>query len=175
MLVATKEPLPLIFVTRALGLARDCRETRKIINNVNETISCLLYVSDDLVTFFHKSVVDWLLAEGYNDHEYTVKFSDGNRSLWLVCEQVFQDIKKSVCLGHDLNLTNDVKYALHYGLQHLVGCKMRESFFWLVDVVIIHALLTEHFERSDNFLLSIWVEILQGAVDVDSGVASPTI
>jgi WD40 repeat protein len=172
MLVATKEPLPLIFVTRALGLARDCRETRKIINNVNETISCLLYVSDDLVTFFHKSVVDWLLAEGYNDHEYTVKFSDGNRSLWLVCEQVFQDIKKSVCLGHDLNLTNDVKYALHYGLQHLVGCKMRESFFWLVDVVIIHALLTEHFERSDNFLLSIWVEILQGAVDVDDKLRS---
>jgi WD40 repeat protein len=167
MLAATEGPLPLTFVTRALGLARDCRETRKIINNVNETISCLLYVSDDMVTVFHKSVVDWLLAEGYKDHEYTVKLSDGNRSLWLICEQIFKDIKKSVCSGHDLNLTNDVKYAVHYGLRHLVACKMRESFFWLVDVVIIHAVLTEHFERWGNRLLSIWVEILQGAVDID--------
>ena len=168
MLVAVEGPLPLTFVTRALGLARDCRETRKIINNVNETISCLLYVSDDMVTVFHKSVVDWLLAEGYKDHEYTVKLSDGNRSLWLICEQIFKDIKKSVCSGHDLNLTNDAKYAVNYGLRHLVACKMRESFFWLVDVVIIHAVLTGHFERGGNRLLSIWVEILQlGAVDID--------
>ena len=167
MLAAVEGPLPLTFVTRALGLARDCRETRKIINNVNETLSCLLYVSDDMVTVFHKSVVDWLLAEGYKDHEYTVKLSDGKISLWLICEQIFKDIKKSVCSGHDLNLTNDAKYAVHYGLRYLVACKMRESFFWLVDVVIVHAVLTEHFERWGNHLLSIWVEILQGAVDID--------
>ena len=167
MLVAAEGPLPLTFVTRALGLARDCRETRKIINNVNETISCLLYVCDDMVTVFHKSVVDWLLAEGYKDHEYTVKLSDGNRSLWLICEQIFKDIRMSVCSGHDLNLTNDVKYAVHYGLRHLVACKMRESFFWLVDVVIIHAVLTEQLESLGNGLVSIWLEILQGAVDID--------
>ena len=167
MLVAAKGPLPLTFVSWALGLTRDCRETRKVINNVNETISCLLYVSDDMVTVFHKSIIDWLLAEGYKDHEYTVKLSDGNKSLWLICEQVFKDIKKSVCSGHDLNLANDAKYGLHYGLQHLVECKVRESFFWLVDVVIIYAFLTDLGQRWENRLLSIWVEILQSAVSID--------
>jgi hypothetical protein len=81
MLVASKAPLPLTFVTQALGLAPDCREAKNIINKVNVTVSCLLYVSDDLVTVFHKSVIDWLLARGYQDYEYAVKVRDGNMSL----------------------------------------------------------------------------------------------
>jgi hypothetical protein len=104
MLVACEGPLPLTFGARAFGLASDCRETKNIINKVNMVVSCLLYVSDDLVTVFHKSVIDWLLAKGYKDHEYTVKVSDGNKSLWLICEQIFQYFKKTVCSGHDLNL-----------------------------------------------------------------------
>ena len=170
MLVTSVGSLPLSFVTRAFNLAPDCRETKKIINKVNETVSCLLYVSDDLVTVFHKSVIDWLLAEGYKDHEYTVKFSDGNEFLWLICEQVFEEIKKNVCSGDDLSLTNDVKYALYHGPQHLVTCKKKESFFWLVDVVIIHALLTVHFKSRGNHVRSIfniWVGILQDAVVID--------
>jgi WD40 repeat protein len=170
MLAVSKGPLPLSFISRALDLAPDCRETRKIVNKVNETVSCLLYVSDDLVTVFHKSVIDWLLAEGYKDHEYTAKVSDGNKYLWLICEQVFEEIKKTVCSGDDLSLTNEVKYALFHGPQHLVACKMKESLFWLADVVIIHALLTVHFKSTENYLRSIfniWVEILQDAVVID--------
>ena len=86
LLAAAKDPLPLSFLARALHLAPDCRETKRIIN---EAVSCLLYVSDDMVTVFHKSVCDWLLADGYEDHEYTVKASDGNKRLWLICEQGF--------------------------------------------------------------------------------------
>jgi WD40 repeat protein len=170
MLVTSEGSLPLSFVTRAFGLAPDNRETRKIIDKVNETVSCLLYVFDELVTVFHKSVIDWLLAEGYKDHEYTVKVSDGNKSLWVICEQVFEEIKKNVCSGDDLSLTNDVKYALYCGPRHLVACKMKESYFWLVDVVIIHALLTVDSKSRRNYVRSIfniWVEILQGAVVID--------
>ena len=116
MLVACKAPLPLTFVTRTFGLASDCRETKNIINKVNMAVSCLLYVSDDVVTVFHKSVIDWLLAKGYKDHEYTVKVSDGNKSLWLICGQIFEYIKKTVCSRHDLNLASDVQYALRDGL-----------------------------------------------------------
>ena len=50
--------LPLMFVARVLDLSLDCRETKKIINKVNEAVSCLLYVFDDLITVFHKSVYD---------------------------------------------------------------------------------------------------------------------
>jgi hypothetical protein len=117
--VASKAPLPLIFVTRAFGLAPDCRETKNVINKVNETISCLLYVSADVVTVFHKSVIDWLLANGYQDHEYTVNARNGDKALWQLCERIFEEIKQTVCSGHEVNLTEDVKYALNCGLNIL--------------------------------------------------------
>ena len=133
--------LPLKFIARALDLALDCRETKRIIKKVNDAVSCLLYVSEDLTTVFHKSVYDWLVADGYDDHEYTVKVSDGKKRLWLVCEQVFKEIKQAVCLGHDLQLTNEVKHALRYGHEYLLACDMKESFWWLVDMIIVHSLL----------------------------------
>ncbi|CAB4017174.1 E3 ubiquitin- ligase DZIP3 [Paramuricea clavata] len=158
MLVACEGPLPLTFVARAFGLASDCRETKNIINKVNMAVSCLLYVSDDLVTVFHKTVIDWLLAKGYKDHEYTVKVSDGNKSLWLICEQIFEDIKKSVCSGHDVNLASDAKYAVKDGLRNLLACNMKERFFWLVDVVIIHFSST-YFGETE--MLTLWSDILR--------------
>ena len=143
MLVASKGPLPLIFISIALGLSADCRETKNVINKVNVAVSCLLYVSDDQVTVFHKSVVDWLLARCYDDHEYTVKVINGHRSLWIMCEQVFEEIKKTVCSGDDLNENNDSNYALSYDLRHLTSCRMTESYDWLVDVVIVYVFLCE--------------------------------
>ena len=145
LLVAThRDELPLMFVARVLDLALDCRETKQIINKVNEALSCLLYVSDDLITVFHKSVYDWLLANGYENHEYTVKASDGKIRLWLLCEQVFKEIKRNVCLGQDLKLTNDVKHALEYGHEYLLACCVKESSPWFVDMIIVHVLLTIH-------------------------------
>ena len=168
MVVASKGPLPLNFVTQALGLSPDCRQTKNIINKVNETVSCLLYVSEDFhVTVFHKSVIDWLLARGCQDHEYIVKISNGDISLWLICEQVFKEIKENVYSGHELNLTNDVKYALVHGFQHLMACNMEKHFFWLVDVVIVHVLLTIFSQSSGDYgivqsALHLWFDILNG-------------
>ena len=142
LLVASNGHLPLKFLTRGLGLASDCRETKQIINQVNETVSCLLYVSDDLVTIFHKSVIDWLCARGYEDHEFTVKTYEARKSLWLICEETFEEIKRTVRSRNDLNVTNEVKYAMEHGLQQLVVCRMEESFYWLVDVVIVHTIST---------------------------------
>ena len=167
MLAASEGILPLDFLTRVFGLVPDCRETKNIINRANEAVSCLLYVSDDMVTVFHKSVIDWLLAEGYEDHEYAVKASDGNKLLWLICEKVFEEIKDIAC-SDNFKLTKNMKYALLYGPRHLVLCKMKEKFFWLVDIVIIYALLTAHNESKANYVRTIfytWVEILEDVVD----------
>ena len=168
--VAAKEPLPLTFVTRTLGLAPDCRETKTIIQKVNVAISCLLYVSDDLVTVFHKSVIDWLLAKGYQDHQYAVKISNGDKLLWQICETVFQEIKEVVCSGHELDFNNDVKYALQYGFVHLLACDMKKCLYWLVDVVIVHAILwISHRFATDYFSVwDLWQNSLRfGAVESD--------
>ncbi|XP_028402134.1 uncharacterized protein LOC114525121 isoform X2 [Dendronephthya gigantea] len=129
MLVASEEDLPLTFVAQAFGLAPDCRETKDIINKINEIVSCLLYVSDDMLTVFHTSVIDWLLAKGYKDHQYTVKVNDGHRSLWPICEKVFKEIVESVRSGVEVKFTHDVKYALKHGLKHLEKCEMEEGYF----------------------------------------------
>ena len=165
--VAAKGPLPLTFVTRTLGLAPDCRETKTIIQKVNVAVSCLLYVTDDLVTVFHKSVIDWLLAKGYQDHQYVVKISNGDILLWQLCEKVFEEIKEVVCSGHELDFNNNVKYALKYGFVHLLACDMKKSLYcnWLVDVVIIHTILSED---SMFFLRDLWRDSLRfGAVESD--------
>ena len=152
--INTNEGLPLKFIARALDLPLDCRETKKIINKVNDAVSCLLYVSDDLITIFHKSVYDWLVADGYDEHEYTVKVSDGKKRLWLICEQVFKEVKNVVSSGKDLKLTNEVKHSLEYGHEYLLACDMKDSFSWLVDMIIIHVLLNVH-PKSTHYFHSI--------------------
>ena len=167
--VAAKGPLPLTFVTRTLGLVPACRETKTIIQKVNVAISCLLYVSDDLVTVFHKSVTDWLLAKGYQDHPYAVKLSNGDKLLWQICEKVFEETKEVVCSGHELDLNNELKYALEYGFVHLLASDMKKCLYWLVDVVIIHAILSlSHRFAIAIFLCSPWKDSLRfGAVESD--------
>ncbi|XP_028402231.1 uncharacterized protein LOC114525210 isoform X1 [Dendronephthya gigantea] len=159
MLAASEGYLPLTFIAQAFGLAPDCRETKDIINKINETVSCLLYVSDDRLTVFHKSVIDWLLAKSYKDHQYAVKLNDGHRSLWLLCEKVFKEIKdKGVRSGLEVKFTNDVEYALKHGLKHLEKCEMEEGVFWSVDVIIVCYMLTVN---DSDVLLRFWLTILQ--------------
>ena len=147
----TTGELPLKFIARALDLPLDCREAKKIINKVNDTVSCLLYVSDDFITIFHKSVHDWLIADGYDEHEYNVKVSDGNARLWLVCEQIFREIKTVVSSGKDLNLTNEVKHSLEHGHEYLLACDAKElcDFSWVVDMIIVYVILNVHLEGTD--------------------------
>ncbi len=144
ILIAANKFLPLKFVARALGLNLDCRNTKRIINEVNEAVSCLLYVSNDEVTVFHKSVYDWLLGIGYDDHEYTVKASDGKKRMWLLCEQIFKEMKNRFRPNLDLKLTNDTKYALEHGHKYLLACNVTDSLYWLVDTVIVYVQTAVH-------------------------------
>ncbi|CAB4039360.1 Hypothetical predicted protein, partial [Paramuricea clavata] len=104
---------------------RDCRETKRIIDKVNEAVSCLLFVSNGVVTVFHNSVYDWLLENGYERHEYTVKISNGKRRLWLICEQIFEEVKMEVSSSLDLKLTKEVTYALECGTGDIL-CMLSE-------------------------------------------------
>jgi WD40 repeat protein len=165
LLVAVKESLPLTFVARILELDLDCRETKRTINDVNEAVSCLLYVSNDMVTVFHKSVYDWLLGNGYDNYEYTVKISDGKKRLWQVCAKIFIEIKQNFRLKADLKLTNDVKHALEHGHKYLMACMMKESIPWLVDMVIVHVQTVVHPKRTLH-LQNVWEKVLRSDVAI---------
>ena len=149
MLVAANNCLPLRFVCRVLGLDLDCRETVKIIDKVNDAVSCVLQVSNEEVTFFHKSVFDWLLLTGEDIHQYSVKISDGKRRLWLLCEKIYKGIKSDVIAARELKRTKEVIYSLDYGYEFLVLFNMKESFHWLVDMIIVHVYLSFHPKQAD--------------------------
>ena len=164
LLVAANKSLPLRFIARSLGLGLDCRKTIKIISKVNESVSSLLNVSSDEVTVFHKSMYDWLLTSGEDTHEYSVKLDDGKKSLWLLCEQIFQEIKMVVMSGGEPNLTYEVKYALDYGYIYLKHCKIKDSFYWLVDIIIIHVSLS-YYPKNTGVLPFLWQDVLLGNED----------
>lgn len=164
LLVAANQSLPLKFVARILGLDLDCRETIKIINKVNDSVSCLLNVFDGEVTVFHKSVHDWLLASGDDAHEYSVNFVNGRRRLGVLCEQVFEEIKRTVVSGQELKLTYEIKHALYYGHMYLVRCKIKDSYYWLVDMIIIYVLLY-YYPKNIGFLRFLWSDVLRDDED----------
>ena len=159
LLVATTTCLPLRFVARVLGLDIDCRETVKIISEINDAVSCVFHVSNEEVTFYDKTVYDWLLLKGENIHQYSVTVDEGESGLWLVCKQIYEKIKSDVIKGRELKLTNDVVHALKYGLKYLLACKMKESFHWFVDMIIVHAFLTFYPKEVSNLYL-MWASAL---------------
>ncbi len=165
ILLAVDGPLPLKFVAWVLDVDLDCREARIIINKVNEAVSCLLYVSNDEVTVFHKSVYHWLLGIGYDYHEYTVEVNDGKKRLWLLCEQVFEIIKRDVCSGIKLKITNDVIHALDYGYEYLLESNVTDSLFWLVDMVIMHLQISLH-RKSTLDLQNVLKKVFQSNVEL---------
>ena len=160
LLVAANKSLPLKFVARSLDLDLDCRETMKIINMVNESVSSLLHVSNDEVNVFHKSVVDWLLTTGDDAHEYSVIFANGRRRLGLLCEQVFEEIRNTVVSGRELKLTCEMTHALDYGHMYLMRCNLKDSFHWLVDMIIVYVILYYH-PKNTGVLPFLWRDVVR--------------
>ena len=162
LLVAAIKFIPLKFVARALGLDLDCRETVKIINKVNDAVSCVLHVSNEEVTVFHKSVFDWLLLTDEDIHQYSVKINEGKGRLWLLCEDIYLEIKSDVIAGRELNPTKEVMHALEYGHKYLLACNLKESSHWLVDMIIVHVCLTFSYKTILHLSIS-----LHKALDVE--------
>jgi WD40 repeat protein len=84
-----------------------------------------------------------------------VKISDGKRQLWLLCEQIFKEIKEQVISGDYISPTDEMKYALEYGHWYLLTCNIQDDFHWLVDMIIVHIILTADHDRCSADRLSI--------------------
>ena len=66
-LAVSREPLPDAFVQSLLGVENSPRRMQK----VSKAISSLLVINEDKsISFFHKSLKDWLVD--HSDHDYSV-------------------------------------------------------------------------------------------------------
>ncbi|XP_046857480.1 uncharacterized protein LOC124450857 isoform X2 [Xenia sp. Carnegie-2017] len=130
VLASCRKFLPLTLLLSYLGFSGD----------IIELLSQILPVYDDCLTVYHKSVIDWLNSDGYEQHEFTVNPKNGHKFLWHACEKLFEQIKLMNIFEDQMNSAM-IKYALKNGIYHMSECGETVDFSWVVDVKVVCARL----------------------------------
>ena len=114
-LAVSMEPLPDAFVETLFGI-ENCR--RKI-KRVRKAISSLLTINEDKsISFFHKSLRDWLVD--HSDHNYSVDVQDGHKILFDLCVSKLDELKVSGVTDVD-KTSAAIKYSVKYWISHLLN------------------------------------------------------
>ena len=130
VVAASKAPLPIKIILKCMNLSDEDYETRNIIISI---MSEILPVHDNCLTVYHKSLIDWLTLDGYEEHAFVADVNDGTKRLWEVCEGLYRDIV-SVKFVSDFELSPDRRFALENGGKYLVDIGDTADFHWLVNV-----------------------------------------
>ncbi|XP_046839086.1 uncharacterized protein LOC124433371 [Xenia sp. Carnegie-2017] len=118
-LAVAKEPLPWEMIDDVL-----CLNSNRDSVAVKKIISCL-FVSNEqgCVSFFHKSLNDWLLD--YRKHDYSVKTSCGHRLVLEFCLKSLDNLKAEG-VNYDIIKHSSVRYSVKYWLLHLLDISDNE-------------------------------------------------
>ncbi|XP_028403362.1 uncharacterized protein LOC114526063 [Dendronephthya gigantea] len=148
VVAVSKEALPIKVLFTCMGLSKDEFKIRKA---VLDLMSEILPVYDGCLTFYHKSLWDWLTLNGYEEHAFVADVEDGNRRLWRACKKQFCEIDalKSVL---EFQISPENRYALENGLKYLVDTGEVVEFHWLVHVGI-NFLKLKFFDDLNKFFL----------------------
>ena len=154
-LTASREPLPVAFVSRLLNLSGGPLSVQRKINKAIASISSLLPVRNDCLHFFHKSVKDWLC---YGRHDFTVDKKEGHKILFNICRNELDNIKQKGV--HDTNFSDTERYALKHGVQHMIEVgKLDELSTYVTDVELIYAKLCVNTASCLEEVFSVQMEV----------------
>ena len=120
VIVASREPLPLGFVSNFLFPGKVSSAVQRKVSKAIACISSLLPVQEGCIHFFHKSVKDWLVDQSYyGKHSFSVLENEGHLILARLCGNEFDEVKRK---GVDRSQQFDevTKYALRHGVQHML-------------------------------------------------------
>ena len=118
-LTASREPLPVAFVSKILKASGKSLAAQRRVNKAIACISTLLPIRDGRLHFVHKSVKDWLTnTSSYCQHDFIVDRKEGHEILFKLCTAELDNIKQKELLGSQFNDTE--KYALQHGVQHMI-------------------------------------------------------
>ena len=139
-MVASQKPLPLDFVVSIFGIKRDTpSEKRNKVKALN-CISLLFVITDNRVSFFHKSVKDWIVSE--EDHIYKTSEKHGHVVLAKLCSECFDNVLKTSDLKRSLPILEDAeKYAFEHGFYHMLKDDANVNFYaisYLNNLELIH-------------------------------------
>ena len=118
-ITATREPLPMAFVSKVLVAGTDSLLTKRKVLRALDSVSALLPIRDDCVHVIHKSVKDWLTdISCYGEHEFIMDENEGHRLLAYLCTKELENVKlKGV---DNLQFCATERYALYHGVRHML-------------------------------------------------------
>ena len=149
VIVASREPLPLGFVSKFLFPGEVSSVVQRKVSKAIACISSLLPVQEGCIHFFHKSVKGWLVDQSsYGKHSFSVLENEGHLILARLCGNEFDEVKRK---GVDWSQQFDdvTKYSLRHGVQHMLqlGEDIRPSGLeeivnkYVLDVELVYAKL----------------------------------
>ena len=118
-ITASREPLPLDFVSKLLVPTRNSPlTTRKVLTAIS-SVSSLLPIREGCLYVIHKSVIDWMTDSScYGKHDFIMDEKEGNRILANLCTGELDDLKPTGL--HNIEFSATKKYALCHGARHLL-------------------------------------------------------
>ena len=160
--VASREPLPLGFVSKLLLPGKSTPAAHRKVNAAISCVSALLPVQDGCIHFFHKSVKDWLIDKSnYRQHHFSVDEKEGHEVLSKLCIDELHELKRK---GVDGAQFSDItKYALRHGVQHMLQledarvCSLEEVVTkFVLDVELVYAKLCVNVTAASEDI--VWVQ-----------------
>ena len=144
---ASREPLPLGFVSKLLLPGKSAAAAHRKVKAAISCVSALLPVQDGCIHFFHKSVKDWLIDKSnYGQHNFSVDEKEGHEVLSKLCIDELHELKEEGVDG--AQFTEITKYALRHGVQHMLQledarvCSLEElATKFVLDVELVYAKL----------------------------------
>ena len=114
-LAVSREPLPDAFVQSLLGVENSPRKMQK----VRKAISSLLVINEDKsISFFHKSLKDWLVD--HSDHDYSVDVQQGHKILFDLCVPKLDELMVSGVT--DLAKSSAaIRYSVKHWISHMLN------------------------------------------------------
>jgi hypothetical protein len=116
-LAVANEPLPEVFVGTLFGFENPADTKQKVAKATNVLSSLLVIQKDKSISFFHKSLRDWVVDNSL--HDYSVNVQYGHKILVDLCVKKLDDLKRNGVSKEGIAST-DIKYALKYWISHML-------------------------------------------------------
>ena len=115
-LVVANEPLPEAFVA-TLFLFENTPSSRRNVKKATNALSSLLVIGEDKsISFFHKSIRDWLVD---SEHDFSVDEQHGHKVLFKLCVAKLDELKENGVSRESLASTA-LRYALKNWIPHML-------------------------------------------------------
>ncbi|KAL9961960.1 hypothetical protein ACROYT_G031006 [Oculina patagonica] len=154
---ASREPLPIDFVSKVLIPCVDSPIERRKVRKAISSVSSLLPIRNECLHVIHKSVKDWLTdTTSYGEHDFTVDEKEGHHILASLCSDELDNLKQKGVRDTNFSSTDTQykfssteKYALRHGARHMlqVDEKMRSRSLeeliqtYVIDLELVFAKL----------------------------------